>query len=452
MSAACQQCRAADVRDGGTRDRHAARVSETDGELRFPVHRSQVRGTSIARALRTWGTALGVVLPVSMVVALAVAFASAHAPPQPLILLLMGTTWLGPAARMIARLVDRGRRFAELRVEGDELVLTRADGIERRIARSALSQAYESYDAEAGVSAVTLTLGSGEEITLALANDGLVPRAPAVLAALKLDPGRRATVFRWRRTFEVLLGGVAGIALLVGLFLAMPSTPMMAITCPIFAGLPWLVGTLLGSAVGERSITIGAESIVARGRIRTTMARFADLKDVERIDRGLVLKFVDGHTETILLDPDDLKIAQDVQTQLREARARAARSPETARLAALLTEAGDTFESLRDTAAKVLTAATGFRDGAVSPAEVQAVLDDPNATATQRIAAAIALANAPGDEAPAQRERIRVAASGVASPRLRVALDAAAEGTLSEDALREAEEEEVEASGKSRSR
>lgn len=145
-----------------------------------------------------------------------------------------------------------------------------------------------------------------------------------------------------------------------------------------------------------------------------------------------------GAAIPIVLDPESSAVRDAVLARIEEARAAAAARPEGQRLAELLRRAASSFTALRAMAARLLDASLGFRDATVTESEVVALLEDPVATAEQRIAAAIALA--------AQKEsgkaRVRVAAAACASPKLCVALDAAAARTL-DDARRAAAEEQA---------
>ncbi len=73
---------------------------------------------------------------------------------------------------------------------------------------------------------------------------------------------------------------------------------------------------------------------------------------------------------------------------------------------------------------RLLRRTASFRAQALAPEDAGEVLGDPTATTEQRIGAAVAL-RALGDEA--STDGIRVAASGTAEPRLRVALEKIAE-------------------------
>lgn len=410
-----------------------------EGAPTFPLHGARFARRPLARWLARWGIALGAALPLTFWSALVLLHPQGTPPPPPAIIALLVTTWLGPLAALGARLLD-GKRVpaAEVEVGRDALVLREGDQVTRTLARAQIEQGIELRSEH---ETAVLTLKGGEEVVLALDGEG---SASAFLDACRIGPGERRAVFRWRRTFESILGALAGFGLPLGLFVLAPSTPLLSLACPLFAGLPWLLGLVLGRTVAERSIEIGSEGLVARGRLRTVLARFADLKDVTHdaspAGGSLVLSFRGGRVERVLLDPDDPRIAEAIVARLAEARAHAARIEGAERLTALLAET-TTFEGLRATASDLLNAAIGFRDGAVTADEVQALLHDPNATAKQRIAAALALAGSDGS-GPA---RVRVAAENVASPKLRVALEAAASQELDEAMLDAAEAEETRA-------
>jgi hypothetical protein len=75
----------------------------------------------------------------------------------------------------------------------------------------------------------------------------------------------------------------------------------------------------------------------------------------------------------------------------------------------------------------------GFRVDAPSREELLEVIDDPTADEETRAAAAVVLARGRDEETEA---RLRIAREGTASPRLRVAIDAALAGE--DDALERA--------------
>jgi|GEM_PF-2116114 len=434
-------------------DEESGEASES--KLRFGVRSVQRRGGPVARWLRRWGVGLGAALPLGLWTAIVFQFASGQPPPEAAIVALIASSWLGPAAALAARLLDGRKVRADVaEVEHGQLTL-RAEGEPvRTVARSEVKQGIYLFPKDDASGSVTsLQLASGEELAIELddtrARDGGL--ALQLLDALGIGAADRRAVFEWRRTFDTLLVGIGGIAALLGLFFLVPSKALLVLVCPILSGLPWLLAWFLGKTAARRRIEIGADGLRAQGRLRTVIARFADLKDVRRVNvqvgkrgQGIVqhlleLSFHDGRTERVLLDPDDEGIAVAVVARLNEARDAAASGRGSAHFAGMLERAGHSFESLREAAEALLNSAVGFRDGAVTEAEVESLLRDPNATAQQRIAAAIALR---AQEWPDGKERIQEIAESVARPRLRVALDAAATGELDEAAWAEAREEE----------
>lgn len=400
----------------------------------FALARATESGGPVSRWLRRWGVALGAAIPLAFWVTLIVLHPHGSPPAEPTIMALVASTWLGPLAAIASRALGRRRvRARELRVTADRLVVVAEDGVERAWARGEIVQGVEL-----GARDVALELASGAKLELALERDGDGAR---VLDAIGLGPTQRRAVFRWRRTFERLLGGVAGLSVLVGLLAVFPSPPLLALLCPMFAGVPWLFAGWLGGILSERSIEIGADALRARGRLTTVLARFAELEAVRVVEtaRGgrLELVFRDGRRVQALLDPDDDRMRAAVLARIEAARAAAASREEGQRLAELLGRAGRSLSELREVAANVLGAAIGFRDASVTESEVAALLDDPQAGAAQRIAAAIALAG----QSQAGPARVRVVAERCASPKLRVALEAAATGALDDGMLAAAEEE-----------
>jgi hypothetical protein len=186
--------------------------------------------------------------------------------------------------------------------------------------------------------------------------------------------------------------------------------------------------------------TVGLDGVLLRWLWRTRLVRFPDVTSVEANSKGVAIGLRGG--ETIALRTDNMgyrarsrrgdfgsdeAYREALAGRIRDAwgASRAVGPEGTLEVGALLRgqrDAGAWVAALRSALTRD---AEGFREAPVFPEQLWAAVEDGQAAPEVRAAAA-------GARAPALdevgKQRLRVAAGVVASPRLRVAIEAAAEG------------------------
>lgn len=280
----------------------------------------------------------------------------------------------------------------------------------------------------------------GDELHVAMDGEA----AAELIDALDLEPERRRFTFRWQNTSARVWSWITGFFVFgflasvpIGLAGGRPELVGLATSCSILMA-PFFITELASRFWARRELTVGLDGIEHRSRRGNKLLRFVDVTTVRSEHDELVVRLRDGTEHRLLADPADPAERSAIEARVREAMAVARAKAGTHSVAgALLERAGRSMAEWRDAAAQVLTAATGFRDAHVAPDELGAVIDDTTATAEQRVAAAIALAGR-----PEHRPRVRLAADTAAQPALRVALERIAEGTVDDEALSAAIDEE----------
>jgi len=123
-----------------------------------------------------------------------------------------------------------------------------------------------------------------------------------------------------------------------------------------------------------------------------------------------------------------------VLLRMQEALAAARARPRAPRLAELVERAGRRHEVWLADLRELRTRETDYRTAALSRDDLWGLVEDPAAPPDARAGAAFVLQ---AGSAEPERARLRIAANATASPRLRIALDSAAEGDEQElaDAL-----------------
>jgi hypothetical protein len=236
--------------------------------------------------------------------------------------------------------------------------------------------------------------------------------------------------FRLGHRFQAVLVGILG---LIAAILAVPVVEGRATVFEVFH-LAVLVAGLLYGLRGLGSVEVGDDGIVVRRILRRLLVPIESVRDVETwweqrkgksglstLLKGLVVSRDGGPAVYVPLGGDNervLAIKEEILSRVRAAKLR--KTPALAALARGTRPVPAWLDELRGLLRRTAT----FRDQALAPEDAGEVLGDPTATAEQRIGAAVAL-RALGDEA--STEGIRVAASGTAEPRLRIALEKIAE-------------------------
>ena len=264
----------------------------------------------------------------------------------------------------------------------------------------------------------------------------------ALLEALDLGASQRTAHF----TAHPNVSGVAAGAglMMIGIFGAFLALRVLMHGAGTFVA--WLTALAsiaipyvpLALAVAPMRITVGVDGVLLR---RLGGERFVPYREVERVegyDQGVVLVMRDGRSVRLRVGPIETRVAtiRDEQMAQRDAllarlrdAMRAADDGDTSVGSARALERGgrsvrEWMEHLRALAHRQ---EGGMRVAPVLRTHLWALLSDPNAAASDRAGAAVALAR--GGEEGGTNERLRVVAGAVAEPRLRVVIEAVATGS-----------------------
>lgn len=286
-----------------------------------------------------------------------------------------------------------------------------------------------------------LVKGKGRSATIVVSGP---EEGARILRELEMDVGAHAAEFSVvaPSALPVFAGIVLGLAVMMfGLFAKM--TPL-AVLGPLLAVLaPFLLV--------PATLRVGTDGVLLKSRLQEKFFPLERIAAVSPTRNGIKLDMIDGTStslpiaSTYSLGPYDKEVQAAMLQRLHEARMRRAGAPASAEATVgwRLGRGERTIaEWLASLAGEGAEGAGGFRDAEIRLEDLVEVLDDrAGAPAHERVAAAVLLAKRGGDE---ERARIRVAAEAVVAPKLRVALDAIADGkdaAALEEAIREAEEE-----------
>jgi len=252
--------------------------------------------------------------------------------------------------------------------------------------------------------------------------------ADRILAALRLGAAEKRYRVVWGQEFirfvlGVLLTMAASYAvILVGESIVVPSKLALDALPLVPILVAWAVRTF-----GWRELSIGGDGVLVEhvGFI-TRFLPYARIVGVRA--RRATIEFVmnDGEIVSVWANGDDLDLKRGILRRIEQARAA---SLGAGGRAALVARCGRPVAAWRAALTAQIGQADGYRTAAVSSEDATKLLVDATSAAEQRIAAAVALV-ATGD--PSSRARVRVAAAACASPRMRIALERAADDTLSE--------------------
>ena len=222
----------------------------------------------------------------------------------------------------------------------------------------------------------------------------------------------------------------------VGTLLASPLVTVSGFVLSFFA---W-IADLLSRPRHER-LSLGADGVAIAGGAR----RFVPFGQIERVERDgsrlgqtsrLAFLVLDGGervrigTRHFIIGPDARREVDAAYDDLERALA-AYRARQTAEHAETLAR-GDRPSAEWIGELRARARGGGFRDGTlVGRAALLAIVEDPTADPTARAGAAYALrTEGLGDE---DRSRVRVAAAATAAPKVRVALETAADDAADDD-------------------
>ena len=270
--------------------------------------------------------------------------------------------------------------------------------------------------------------------------------ALAMLRALGLDPASKRAQFNGSsplyatlgRNFLFLAGVVAFTVtlstLLLGIGVSIPMSPLFALPL-VFAGMV------------PAKVEIGADGILQRWLWTRKFIPISQIVSASHgDDRTIRVHLRDGRDELIYTSPRRRGgFGSSWATQHRDAilarinetlAAYAARGP-AADVSAMVAKGTRSRADWLASLDKLRDREGGYRDAVVRDEDLWRVVEDPSAPEDARGAAAMLLRGSLDDTG---RARVRVAAEATASPKLRVALDAAA-GAAKDESVRSALEE-----------
>jgi len=343
---------------------------------------------------------------------------------------------LALVASPVVGLAGRVLRIGGLRREGrlltDErgLVFEHASGRQRVLASSVESGVILPRD---GRFEVELVLRSGNVVSARVEDEA---SAEALLDLVGLGRDHRRTKVRWARLWTRLTSGAAGafVGLVagLGLILALP-TELGALGGVLFMTLPFLTPAPFSRWLAWRELEVGSDGIAWRYWLRRKLVPLSEVRDVEARDGQLIVRLADGTDRRFEIPRDGL--AEGLQRRIEVALAARGRGEGHA---ALFARGELSFREWVERMQHVLRAGGAFRAAPVGVADAVGVLEDVDADPDARLGAAVALTQT-GEAALGQR--VRVVAEHCVSPRLRVALERAADGELEEELLVAAREE-----------
>ncbi len=268
----------------------------------------------------------------------------------------------------------------------------------------------------------------------------------ALLRALGVDPTRTAASYwvmaRPLAGRRVLAAAVAAMGLvLTSVFVAGHRTPA-ALALAVVA----LAMLVVGTAAPTR-VTVGADGVLVQWLGTTRFIRWARVADIEASGHGIVLALESGEWLTLRTPaphephPSERDIVLERMTVAWRACTR--RRPDDP-VAALVRRAGtDTRVWVRAMRA-LSTAWNGYRSVGMPADRLWKVVENPAADRMCRTGAALALgASLDGTG----KQRLLAAAASCAEPRLRIALETAAEATTTDDDVLAVALEAIESEG-----
>lgn len=257
--------------------------------------------------------------------------------------------------------------------------------------------------------------------------------ALALLRALGLDPGSKRVEFNGSSPlFATFARNMAFVFLsMFGMFVASFALTAMGLRADVFPflGLPaWFLLGMLPS-----KISVGIDGVHERWLWWKRFVPMSSIMAVERIEeRQIKLRLRDGGEHTLftsmrrnnrIRNPYTKAHGDAIQARITEARAAFYERTPAADVSALVAKGERTHAEWLAALTKLREAEGGYREAVVRDDDLWRVVEDPSASADARGGAAMLLRRSLDDEGKA---RVRVAAEATASPKLRVALDAAA--------------------------
>ncbi|MBW2453773.1 MAG: hypothetical protein JRI68_04655 [Deltaproteobacteria bacterium] len=195
-----------------------------------------------------------------------------------------------------------------------------------------------------------------------------------------------------------------------------------------------VMGLLATAAFGmvrfyrPRRVRVGTDGVRISGTLGSQLIRYGEISEVGSEGGAVVLGSKTGPDRVLVGGEPALAIRiREAMEAQRERRSSGVRVE-------LLDQGERAPEAWRSDLAKLAQSATRYRDRGLNTQELAEVVEDPACSPRRRVAAAFALSQGDPD-APARR-RVRVAAEACADDQLRLALEEAAQGELSDRRLR----------------
>jgi hypothetical protein len=309
----------------------------------------------------------------------------------------------------------RMSRAGHLRIDHDSIYVEFPQRPALQISRSGIRAGFRVP----GTTQVILLLADGGRVTLDVQAGAADP-----LEALRLGVESSTLEVKLQRP-----GDAIALALVTGGYSLIVTSIAAAATESVW---PLLISlgltVLLWLHMAARRIVVGADGVLVRSGLRE---RFVGFEEVATVD-DLAVTTKRGKQIKVAVSGNPVERAAAVHRLHEAFRAYCARA--TGALDANLLRGERSMEAWKDDLTRRARAQATFRSSAASREDLEAVLANPASRVEQRLGAAVALAFL-GDEGAA---RVRIAAEASANQRVRVALDAAAQGTLDDDAFEEA--------------
>jgi hypothetical protein len=421
---------------------------------RFGLRRSLGLGTIGASAL-SWAATFGLIL------------AGVKGPPVGWAMLAgLATMIVGPQLLVSGSPALLGRRGSPARVTvGADGVRIERQGEVRHIAPGEVEGGWREHHGDEHFA--LLRLRRGEVVSIGVPDAdaaeqlltacGASEQARAVaLSVPRVGAfGRRAAGCALPATAFTLLCGFIGVAVDLGRQPTVPG-PLVGMLITLLLGglaMRWMAGAIQGT-----SVVVGTDGVVVhRPWHRQTFLSYAELTEVEvappvlsaRAPHGLesrpaVVLRARGRSP-VLVPAATLDDANALSTRIHAAMTAGAGAEPSALETSLLERQGREVPAWKEQLASLLSRRASYRDRACDAAQLAALCESPRETPERRAAAAVALG---ASQDPAVQQRLRIAAEGCANPKLRIALEAAAERSpIEDDTLEQLSRESAESSG-----
>jgi hypothetical protein len=346
---------------------------------------------------------------------------------------------------LLPRLRSAGPAPGALAVDGDALAFTvgrrRREPLKRRVRLDDIRAGYRTDDE------VRLEIRRGEVVAIAIER---AEEGEAILRAVGHDAQRRVLevsiasmasrfpgvpLFLWLSLLTQVPALVMIVVILWEAIFERPEVDLMAYALA-WALVEGLFVVMAARFLSRRIVRIGNDGIVFRRFLRARFYPYASIADVSLVPGGVSIALRSGRRLKLRARGFWSRGGIDPTSQVLHERIHAARSAATsagdvqAKLPLLERRGRAPGEWLDHLAS--LVGKAGYRMGAVTVRDLEAVLDDNALSPEHRVAAALALSAADPDEA---RVRVRVAVEACADHDLRVALEHAAEGEVDEARL-----------------